>query len=108
MLPVHFTVMQLLKGQSYSIREATRCRDMVQHPCMCGPRLNIAPLCENLFVHFLCDPDILITFVESFDCSLVSALFMEHKLRNTVYIILAFIAHLSVSYLYLPSHNACS
>ena len=80
---VHFTVMQLLKGQSHST--VARCRDMVQHPCMCGPRLNIASLCDNLFLYFLGHPYILITFVENLYCSLASALFMEHKLRNTVY-----------------------
>ena len=60
--------------------------DIVQHSCMCGPRLNVVLLCDNLFWYFLCHPYILTIFVENFYCSLVSALFVEHKLRNTVYI----------------------
>ena len=60
---------------------------MVQYPCMCSPQLNIVVLCDNLFPYLLCHPYILTIFVkEEFDCSLVSALFVEHKLRNTVYI----------------------
>ena len=44
----------------------------------------IASLCDNLFPYFLCHSYILITFVENCYYSLVSALFMEHELRNTV------------------------
>ena len=43
---------------------------MVQHPYTWDPRLNIAPLCDNLFLYFLCHPYTLITFVENF-CSLL-------------------------------------
>ena len=37
----------------------------------------------HLFLRFLCHPYILTDFVENF-YSLVSALFMEHKLRNMI------------------------
>ena len=47
--------------------QVAKFRDMVQHPCICGPRLNIAP---KLFLYFLCHPYTLITFVENF-CSLL-------------------------------------
>ena len=55
--------------------------DTVQHPCMCGPQLNIVLLCDNLFLYFLYH---LNHFCRTFYCSLVPALFVEHKLRNTV------------------------
>ena len=67
-----------------AVRKAARCRDMVQHPCMCGPRPDFVLLCDNLFPYFLYHPYILTIFVENFYCSLVSAPFVEHKLRNTV------------------------
>ena len=38
----------------------------------------------HLFLHFLCHPYILTIFVENFYCSLVSALFVEHKFRNMI------------------------
>ena len=55
----------------YFLLPLARCGDMVQHPCMCGPRPDFVLLCDNLFSYFLYHPYILTIFVENFYCSLV-------------------------------------
>ena len=70
---------------SPSYNKVARCREMVQHPCMHVWSMANASLGNiHLFLRFLCHPYILTDFVENFYSSLVSALFMEHKLRNMI------------------------
>ena len=50
----------------YFLLPPDKCRDMVQHPCMCGPQPDFVLLYDNLLPYILYHPYILTIFVEIF------------------------------------------
>ena len=69
----------------WSLTMVPTCKNVAPYsptPLNVGTMVN-APLCDSLFLSFLCHPYILTIIVVNFYC-LVSAPFMEHELRCTI------------------------